>query len=270
MVCKVMKRGLIGAAVGAGALALIFGTAAPSYVRTAFHKAQKTVKGAVPTEFEIERARTEIAALVPALQEGVEVLARAKTEVKGLEGEIELTREEMNAEGRNLQALLQHLKTGDLHLTGGTAYSEKAIKADQARRWDRYGVLKSTLAQKQATLAALKQNVASAEENLDALKTARAELTARVDGAQARLNQIKATRTSHRFHFDDSAVGRARKTVADLEKRLEAESLSDKLAEKYLNDAVTVTPDAARDVTKEVEAEFSSAPAPKVGNQTDY
>jgi hypothetical protein len=38
MVCSIMKKGLLGAALSAGALFLVFGTSAPSYVRTAFHK----------------------------------------------------------------------------------------------------------------------------------------------------------------------------------------------------------------------------------------
>ena len=38
MACKIMKKGLMGVGLGALALGLVFGTRAPSYVRTAFHK----------------------------------------------------------------------------------------------------------------------------------------------------------------------------------------------------------------------------------------
>ena len=41
---------------------------APSYVRTAFHKVRHNAKDAVPLQFEIDRAREEIASLEPAIQ----------------------------------------------------------------------------------------------------------------------------------------------------------------------------------------------------------
>ena len=68
MVCSMVKKGLLGAALAAGALYLVFGTSAPSYVRTAFHKVRHNAKDAVPVQFEIDRARDEIAALEPAIQ----------------------------------------------------------------------------------------------------------------------------------------------------------------------------------------------------------
>jgi len=261
MVCKMVKRGLIGAALGAGALGLIFGTAAPSYVHTAWHKVRHGAKNAVPVEFEIDRARNEIAALGPAIDNGIETYARALTQVDQLKREIASSTEQLNKEGRSLQALNESLKTGDLHRTSGVAYSEREVKKALAKNWDRYNVLKSTLGEKQATLSILEKNVDSAKQGLDALKAARLELTARVDGAQARLNQIKAARAASRFSFDDSAIGQAKKTVNELESKLEQMARVDELKEKYLDDETTVTiPDVTRDVSKEIEAEFNTAP----------
>lgn len=263
MVCKMVKKAVVGTALGAGALALIFGTAAPSYVKTAFHKVRTSAKGAVSPEFEIERARNEIASLRPAMDDAVETLARAKSEVKQLNNEIADAREELNREGKNIQALSEHLNKGDFHPTSGVAYTEKALKADLCRRMDHYNLLKSTLSQKQETLNTLQKNVVSAEQGLEALKGAERDLTARVDGAQARLNQIKAARATKRYTFDDSAIGQAKRTVAEVEKKLEHMATVDDLREKYLDDAVTsaTTVDPSRDVLKEIEAEFGSAPA---------
>ena len=69
MVCKMVKKGVLGAALTAGALYLAFGTSAPSYVRTAFHKVRHNAKDSVPIQFEIDRARDEIASLEPAINE---------------------------------------------------------------------------------------------------------------------------------------------------------------------------------------------------------
>ena len=49
MVCSMVKKGVLGAALGAGTLFLVFGTSAPSYVKTAFHKVRQNVKDSVPS-----------------------------------------------------------------------------------------------------------------------------------------------------------------------------------------------------------------------------
>jgi peptidoglycan hydrolase CwlO-like protein len=263
-----VKRGLVATAIGAGLLGLTFGTAAPSYVKTAFHKARHSVKGSVPTEFEIERARNEIAALDPAIDSGIETLARALGEVDQLKAEIASSREELNKQGSALQALNEQLKRGDIHLTSGGAYTERTVKNTLAQGMDRYKVLKATLTEKQETLGILQNNVESARQGLDALKAAKQDLTARVDGAQARLNQIKAARATHKYSFDDSAIGQAKRTVSELEKSLDQMSRVDELKEKYLETGTTITVDPTRDVTREIEAEFNSAPkTEKIGEK---
>ena len=60
MVCSLVKKGLLGAALGAGTLFLVFGTSAPSYIKTAFHKVRQSAKESIDPRFEIERARTEL------------------------------------------------------------------------------------------------------------------------------------------------------------------------------------------------------------------
>jgi len=260
MICKVAKKGLIGAAVGAAALALIFGTAAPSYVKTTFHKARQSVKGSVPVEFEIERAKQEIANLKPAIEGAIETEVEAEIQARNLAKEIADAREELNLDGRRLQALNERLKTGDLHLTSGEPYSERSAKNDLARMMDRYKIAKTILLEKQETLKIRQRNVASAHEGRTAMQNAERDLTARVQAAEARLNQIKASRTSNEFSFDDTAVGQAKKIVSDVEAQLEKMARVDDLKGKYADHGSSPTIDPLRDVVKEIDAEFNSAP----------
>ena len=88
MVCSMVKKGLLGAALGAGTLFLVFGTSAPSYVKTAFHKVRQSAKDAVAPQFEIDRARKEIASLKPMFDQNKETLARAEVEAEHLEREV--------------------------------------------------------------------------------------------------------------------------------------------------------------------------------------
>jgi len=217
-------------------------------------------QGRLPVEFEIERARNEIAALDPAINEAIESIVKAEFEVDRLQKEIVATREELNVEGRQLQALNDRLKTGDFHLTSGTVYTERELKSDLAQRMDHYKLVKNTLGEKQETLKIRQKNLASARQGFDAMRTAKRELRARVEGIEARLNQINATRAASEFSFDESAVGRAKQTVNDLELKLEQMSRIDELKGEFSERRLAMPVDPTRDVSKEIEAEFNSAP----------
>lgn len=255
MVCKMVKKGVLGAVLGAGALALLFGTAAPSYVKTAFCRARQAVKAEVPFEFEIDRARQEIAALDPAIERNIEALAKAEVAVEKLQTEVVATRSELNREGREIVALTDMVKDGDVRLTGGVSYTPAELKGELGRRLDHYKLLKQTLGAREETLKARQKNVIAAREQLDIAKAARRDLMAKIESVEARHNQIKASRSANDFEFDDSAVGRAKAIVADLETRLDEMAKVDELKGKYL-DRSTIRLEPTRDVLKEVEDEF--------------
>src|SRR5438270_293645 len=138
MVCKMVKKGVIGAALTAGALYLVLGSHAPSYVRTAFHKVRHSAKSSVPIQFDIERARDEIAALAPAIDNNKEELARAEVDVEHLQSEIATVRTNLEGEKKAMLALRDGLSTGDLRLAGRVSYTAEEVKADLARRLDHY------------------------------------------------------------------------------------------------------------------------------------
>jgi len=257
MVCKMVKKGVLGAVLGAGALALLFGTAAPSYVKTAFCRARQAVKAEVPFEFEIDRARQEIVALDTAIERNLEALAKADVAVKRLEAEVVATRGDLDREARELVALKDMVQDGDVRLTGGVSYSPAELKGELGRRLDHYRLLKQTLGARSETLKARQKNVVAAREQFEIAKAARRDLMAKIETLEARHNQIKASRSANDFEFDDSAVGRAKAIVAELETRLDEMAKVDELKGKYLDHA-TIKFEPSRDVLKEVEDEFGS------------
>ena len=75
---------------------------APSYVRTAFHEVRHTAKDSVPIQFDIERARDEISALAPAIDNNKEDLARAEVDVEHLQSEISTVRSNLETEKKQM------------------------------------------------------------------------------------------------------------------------------------------------------------------------
>jgi chromosome segregation ATPase len=260
MACKMIKKGLLGAALGAGALALLFGTAATSYVKTAFHHVRNSAKASVPIEFEIERARQLVADLEPAIREQVENLARAEEDVKELKNEIVAFRANMDKERTIITALKKGLESGD-HLAGNPSYTREEVTADLARRFDHYQQLKQIIKDKESALKSKEKTVAAAHEMLNSIKTQKEELLAKIDEIEARHKSIEAASSHNEFTFDDSALDRAKQIISELDKRLNVEARKAELLDQYNGKQLPVSVEPTRDVVKEIDAEFGTGTA---------
>jgi len=259
MVCKMAKKGLVGLALATGGLFLAFGTSAPSYVKTAFHKARHQVKDSVPIQFEIDRAKDEIAALEPAILENRETLARAEVDVEHLSREIATVEKNLAAEKVAMVSVRDKLASGDLRLTGNSSIrlTEDEVKADLGRRIDHYKNVQKILEEKRTTLKAREQAVEGARKQLAKMASTKRELATKLESIQARLQAIQATQDKNEFNFDDSAVSRAKQTVAELEKRLEVKARVAEMEGRYPADSLPVSIEG-RDVLKEFDTEFGA------------
>jgi chromosome segregation ATPase len=258
MVCSMVKKGLLGAALSAGAMYLVFGTSAPSYVRTAFHKVRHNAKSAVPVQFEIDRTREEIASLEPAIKDNIETYARAEVDVEHLEKEIAATKGNLAAEEKTLLTLRDGVRTGNYRLTGRSNESVDELQVELARRFDHYNNVERILSEKQATLKAKQKALAAARKQLDSMSTQKKALLTKLDGIEARLKAIEATQTSNEFNFDDSALARAKASVAELETRLEVLARKAEYEGRYSDVGVPIGTESGRDVVREIDAKFGS------------
>jgi len=256
MACSLIKKGVMGAALGAGALYLAFGTSAPSYIRTAAHRVRHNVKSTVPVQFDIDRARDEVARLEPAIRDSLEHLARTEVEVKYLEREIAETRANHENEKVAIKAMRNRLETGELRLAGNVTYTADEVKSDLARRFDHYKNVSEVLESKEATLKAKLKETAAYRQQLQQMASAKRALMSKIDGIEARLKMIETTKQGNEFNFDDSALSRAKASVADLEKRIEVMSRKAEMEGKYADSGLPVGIEPGRDVLREMDAEF--------------
>jgi len=269
MVCSMVKKGVLGAALSAGALYLVFGTSAPSYVRTAFHKVRHNVSDRVPDQFQIDRARVEIANLEPAIIENRETLARAEVDVEHLQREIADTRSNLGVEKRAILSLRDRVASGDFRLAGHVDNVEAAeINANLASRLDHYKAVTRVLEEKEATLKARKKAVSAARLQMSNLVAAKKTLLTKLEGIEARLRMIEATQGKNEFTFDDSALSRAKQSVADLEKRMEVKARVVEMEGRYSETGDPIL-EPGRDVVKEIDAEFGAPVKGTEGRSAD-
>ncbi|CAN5646941.1 hypothetical protein BH23PLA1_BH23PLA1_10750 [soil metagenome] len=260
MMCKTVKKGLVGAGLGALVLGLLFGTSAPHHVQTAYNKVRGAAQDRVPFEWKLDEAKQRVAALEPAIRAHCEELARASYEVDQLREEVQLTRANLDREGREMLALKEALDTGRTQLTGGISYTSDEIHADLERRLDQYHRGKETLQSKEQTLKVKQAKVDAIHKVLAEMGTQKKALEAKIESIESRHHQIAATQAANEFQFDTTPLSQAKATIADLEKQLEVKARQAEYEGQYVQRGVTVTVEPSRDVLKEIEAEFN-APA---------
>jgi chromosome segregation ATPase len=248
-------------------LYLAFGTSAPSYIRTAFHKVRDNAKSSVPVQFEIDRAREEITNLGPAIHDNIENLARAQVEVESLDREIVAIRTNLGSEHKVLTTLRDSLKTGDFKLTGNVSYTEDEVKTELKHRWDHYKQVGDQLKNMEETLKVKQKAVVATRVQLSQMTATRQALLTKLSSIEARLKTIQTTKESNEFNFDDSALARAKASVSDLEKRLDVMARTAEMEGKYSDTGIPVIIEPGRDVLKEMDAEFG--PPVKTSGSSD-
>jgi len=258
-----IKKAVLGATLSAAALYMAFGTSAPSYVRTAFHRVRHNAQDAVPPQFEIERARGEIANLEPAIRDNIEALARAEVDVEHLDREIVAVRGNLATETKAMLALRESLESGDFRLAGHghVNYTAEEVKGELARRLDHYRNVKQILEEKEATLKARQKAVVAARKQLMEMAAQKQALSTKLEGIEAKLKMIEATRASNEFDFDGSALARAKQSVAELEKRLEVLDRKAEMEGRFTDAGIPLNLEPGRDVVKEIDEEFGAASA---------
>ncbi len=240
------------------ALALLFGSAAPRYVKTAVHHVRGTVDDSVPIEFKIEAARQEVADLEPAIHKNIEAIAKAEVDVEYLENEIAATRDNLDREAKALVALRQHLNDGDLKLTGSVSYTPDEIMGEMARRMDHYKNIKTILATKEDTLKQKKAQLVAFREQNARMRAEKLALMTKLEGIETRLKQIEATQASNEFNFDDSALAQAKQAVAELDKKLQVMARVAEQEGRFSDRGLPLPVEPGRDILHEIDSEFGT------------
>jgi chromosome segregation ATPase len=254
MMCSMVKKGLLGAGVGALTLGLLFGTSAPSYVKAFFTHVRKNVQTHVPVDVQIERARQEIAALEPAIHTGIEALAKAEVEVEDLTRQIADHRQNLDKQQRELVALREAMDVG--YRRTDSTDKAKQIEAAAARRLDSFRHSKQLLGQKEETLKLKQQQVDAARETLEKMMEQKKLLAAKVEQIETRLKQIQATQASNEFTFDATALSKAKQSVADLEKRLSEMAKIAEYEGRLVDSELPIVIEPSRDVAREIDEEL--------------
>jgi septal ring factor EnvC (AmiA/AmiB activator) len=245
--------------VGAGAvflLSLLFGRDAMSYVSTGYSRVRAVANDSVPLEFQLDRARQMIKDLDKPIQNSMHLIAKEEVEVAKLVRQVERNDKELATAKNEIMRLNGDLERGGSnYVYAGHTYSEKQVKDDLARRFERFQVSEQTTAKLRQILAAREKGLSAAREKLTAMEAAKRQLEVDVENLVAREKMIEVAKASSEINIDDSALARTRELIGDIGSRLDvAERLVN--TDTQLHGEINLDEPEVSDITEKVTKYF--------------
>jgi hypothetical protein len=175
-----------------------------SYARTAWHKVKTAAKCQVPLEFQLESARNEIAQLIPDMQKHIDVIAQETIAVRRMKDDITLTRANLAEQKKNLVAVKDELKKGEVKfLYGSRFYSADRVGQKLARDLASCQRCEKELESREKMLEAKETALDAAREQLASMKSEKEKLEVLVAQMEAELKTLRVAQTRSQFHASE-------------------------------------------------------------------
>ncbi|MEZ6067343.1 MAG: hypothetical protein R3B90_16940 [Planctomycetaceae bacterium] len=253
-----VRKIALGTLAVAAVSTFVFGRDAISYLATGADNVRSAVRSGVPVEFEIERARKEVANLVPEIQKSLHVIAEQEVDLQNLQASIERQESRLAGQEEAIMTLSEDLKGDDVqYVYAGRKFTRKAVQKDLADRFNRFKLAQDALERDRASLAAKSEGLEAMKVKLEEMLSARKDLEVEIDRLVARLRSVEAAETVANLEIDDSQLARARGLIAEINKELDVrQKMAD--AESSYTGSIPVEQDAKvpEDIEDQVAAYF--------------
>jgi chromosome segregation ATPase len=219
-----LKKAIIGTGAVMALGTLIFGRDVVSYGRAAWSATRDAVKSEVPPEFQVQRARTLVEQLVPAIHKTLKVIAEQQVDIEHLNKEVARRSEDMQSQKEQLLTLKQDLESGQATFRYAShTYTSDEVKRDVRHRFERFKTAEALLDRDRRILASREQALAAHEKMLDSMLSEKKDLEARVEQLDARLQTIRAEQTVCSPEIDESALADVKRLIAEVDKQLDVQ-----------------------------------------------
>jgi len=247
----IKKVAIVAVAVGAVMSMLSF-TKVGSYASTGWHKVRSNAARQVPIEFEIDRLRNEIGQLIPDLKKNLSAVAEEMAAVENLERDVAASKVKLDEQKTVLLKLAKDLDGGQKEFV----YTGRAIDRERAatllsKGWEAYKRSENTLKSRNQELELKRRALDSAKEQLAAMKEQKQELEVQIAQLEAEVKTVRLAQTRSKFQFDDSRLADIKRSLRDLQTRLDVEVKTNDLEREYIaSEVVTSTDKKVQPVTE--------------------
>jgi len=215
------------ALVAAGVLAtfvLAKTTNVSSYVTTLWSQTKAAAKQSVPTKFELDRIRHEVASLDQDLNQMIRPIAESKVLVDRLRKDVAKGQENLAEQKEVLLAATNAVKGGKKELQyGDKTYTADQVKAKIAIDFSAYQRLEANLGAQKKLLESKEATLKAAQEQLVTVMSKKKEYEVRLAQLEAEneINQVAATGTD--LKIDSTRAATIEQALRELEDKISAD-----------------------------------------------
>lgn len=227
------------AVIGSGSVFL--GLDVCSYFNTTTKKISQNIKGSVPIQFEIDRAKNMLDSILPEIKENMALIAeeevkvlQLQNEIDTLDGKMQTTKEEMLI----LKSDLEENPDNQTFVYGGRKYTRSQVETDLSKRLKNHQLDQVNLENKLKILGIKQTNLVTARSQLQAYLNNQKELEVAIEQLQSRLKMVELAKSTTPYSFDESQLGKIKELVSDLNSRVAVEEQYVNNTNQFQNDIV--------------------------------
>jgi len=222
MIRKTIKYGVVSVAAMLLIGGLMFGSNLGSYIFSSARSIRESVKDTIPTTFELQRARDLLDQIVPEMHANIRLIAQEEVEVENLKRDIAHCGQSLAEEKARIQKI-GHLLSGEAQVfqISNRQYTRQAVKADLARRFDRYKEAELVFRGKQRLLTSREQSLAAAVAALQRARNQKDLLADKIESLAAQHRLVVAASVGSKFQLESSKLAQTEKLIGEIKKRLD-------------------------------------------------
>lgn len=197
-----------------------------SYVGTLWTQAVNEAKNVVPTKFELDRVRYEIAQMDRDIQNLISPIAERMAEVKILKKDIDETRKQLDEQKKNLLAVTTDLQNNpDKLIYGGKEYTLEQVRRKMSQDFQTYKLLEAKLTSQERALREKERALEASREQLSKLQQKKQEFELRLAQAEADQAALETAKVGTRLTIDNSRATDIETTLREIARRHEVERM---------------------------------------------
>lgn len=260
--CVFGRFALTALAVTAGLLGAGYFLGFGSHMSTALHKAKQAMLRQVPPDFEIARIRNELNNIDKDLADNFDRLAHETIQVKHLKEDIAQAKARLEKQKQVVLTLRRDLDTSSKRVVyDGIEYKTDDLKATLAREFDAYKHAEAAVKAQEETLKFRVQGLDAGRAKIDAMRSAKDELTAELAKVEAEYKQVQVTETRSPFQVDDSRLGNIKASMKNLKDRVDEMKLAGELKGQFTHESIVDKVEQkarSEQVLKEIDQHFGN------------
>jgi len=217
-----MKKTITLLVAGAVALVVLAKTTnVPSYVRTAWKQVKNETKASVPTKFEIERIRTEIASLDNDVNQMIRPVAEYKVAIDRLRKEVDKSEASVDSQRKVLLGVTEDLKKGEKKISyGDKTFTAEQVKSQLTRDFDSFKRVEANLNAQRKLLESKESALKQSQEQLVQVLSKKKDYELRLAQLEAENETLAMTSVGTEVRFDPSRAASIEQSLRDLEDRI--------------------------------------------------